>query len=238
MSDKRAVILAGGKGTRLRPYTVVLPKPLMPVGDYPILEVIIRQLAHFGFNHITLTVNHQAELIQSFFGDGSKWKIKIDYSLEDKPLNTMGPLSLIHDLPENFLVMNGDILTDLDYGKFYQDHFAKKALFSISSARREQVNLYGVLEKDEKNHLSKFLEKPKQSFLVSMGVYMLSREVLNHIPRNEAYGFDQLMLRFLELKKDVCVEEFNGYWLDIGRPDDYMQAIEEFEKMKSVFLHE
>jgi len=238
MSNKRAVILAGGKGTRLRPYTVVLPKPLMPVGDYPILEVIIKQLAFFGFEHITITVNHQADLIQSFFGNGSKWKIKIDYSLEEKPLNTMGPLSLINDLPEHFLVMNGDILTDLDYGNFYSNHVQKNGLFSISSARREQINLYGVLEKNESNKLTKFLEKPKHSFLVSMGIYMVNKKALVDIPKNESFGFDQLMLKFLELKKDVLVEEFNGYWLDIGRPDDYMQAIEEFEQLKSKFLHE
>lgn len=238
MSDKRAVILAGGKGTRLRPYTVVLPKPLMPVGEYPILEVIIRQLAHFGFNHITITVNHQADLIKSFFGDGSKWNIKIDYSLEDKPLSTMGPLSLIKDLPDNFLVMNGDILTDLDYGLFYENHVKKNALFTISSSRREQINLYGVLEKNESGELTNFIEKPKHSFLVSMGIYMLNQEVLSFIPKNESFGFDTLMLRFLDLKKKVQIEEFSGHWLDIGRPDDYMQAIEEFEQMKSVFLHE
>lgn len=236
--SKRAVILAGGKGTRLRPYTVVLPKPLMPVGEYPILEVIIRQLTQFGFNHITITVNHQADLIKSFFGDGKKWNINIDYSLEDKPLSTMGPLSLIQDLPENFLVMNGDILTDLDYGLFYDNHVKNKSLFTISASRREQVNLYGVLEQNTKGELINFIEKPKHSFLVSMGIYMLNKEVLSFIPKNESFGFDTLMLKFLELKKAVQIKEFNGHWLDIGRPDDYMQAIEEFEQMKSIFLHE
>lgn len=236
--SKRAVILAGGKGTRLRPYTVVLPKPLMPVGEYPILEVIIRQLVHFGFDHITLTVNHQADLIKSFFGDGSKWNIKIDYSLEDKPLSTMGPLSLIQDLPENFLVMNGDILTDLDFGRFYSDHVDKNTLFTISSYRREHINLYGVLEKNENNDLIGFAEKPKNQFLVSMGIYMLSTEVMDFIPKNVSFGFDSLMFKFLETGKKVKIQEFSGYWLDIGRPDDYMQAIEEFEKMKSAFLHE
>src|SRR5207247_1061272 len=120
--SKRAVILAGGKGTRLRPYTVVLPKPLMPIGDYPILEVVVRQLAGSGFDRITMAVNHQAELIKAFFGDGSKWGISIDYSLEDKPLGTMGPLRLIDDLPNDFLVMNGDILTDLDFAAFFGRH--------------------------------------------------------------------------------------------------------------------
>ena len=122
---KRAIILAGGKGARLRPYTVVLPKPLMPVGEYPVLEIIIRQLAFHGFDHITLTVNHQAEIIKAFFGDGSKWNLKIDYSFEDKPLSTMGPLTLINDLPENFLVMNGDVITDLNFSQFYDNHVQK-----------------------------------------------------------------------------------------------------------------
>src|SRR5713226_1664542 len=113
--SKRAIILAGGKGTRLRPYTVVLPKPPMPIGDCPILEVIIKQLAENGFGRVRLAVNHLFEMIEAFFTDGSKWGIKIDYSLEDRPLSTMGPLKLIRDLPDDFLVMNGDILADLNY---------------------------------------------------------------------------------------------------------------------------
>lgn len=234
--SKRAVILAGGMGTRLRPYTVVLPKPLMPVGDYPILEVIIRQLVFHKFNHITLTVNHQAEIIKAFCGDGSKWGIRIDYSLEQKALGTMGPLSLIHDLPDNFLVMNGDILSDINYGEFYDDHVSRKELFTISSHVREHINLYGVLEKDSSNKLIGFHEKPKTRFEVSMGVYMLNKRVLDFIPHNEPYGFDKLMLDFISKNEKVFVKPFTGYWLDIGRPDDYMQAIEEFEAKKSVFL--
>ena len=118
--SKRAIILAGGKGTRLKPYTISLPKPLVPIKDKPILEIIISQLASYGFNHITITINHMADIIKAFFNDGSKWGVKIDYSLEKKPLSTMGPLKLINDLPENFLIMNGDILTDLDFKIFYQ----------------------------------------------------------------------------------------------------------------------
>ncbi len=235
--SKRAVILAGGKGTRLRPYTVVLPKPLMPVGEYPILEVIIRQLVHAGFNHITLTVNHQAEIIKAFFGDGSKWNITIDYSLEEKPLSTMGPLSLINDLPDNFLVMNGDILSEIDYAGFHDNHIKSGNIFTISSHVREQVNLYGVLETED-GFLTGFKEKPKSTFQVSMGVYMLNKKVLDYIPHNEAYGFDTLMLDMLKKGEKVSVVPFSGYWLDIGRPDDYMQAIEEFEKKKNIFLPE
>ncbi len=236
--SKRAIILAGGKGTRLRPYTVVLPKPLMPLGDYPILEIIIRQLVHAGFDHITLTVNHQADLIKTFFADGSKWGIKIDYSLESKPLSTMGPLSLIDDLPENFLVMNGDILSDIDFKAFYEDHVAQRNIFTISSYIREHVNLYGVLEVDANKKLQDFHEKPVSKFEVSMGVYMLNKEVLDFIPHNEAYGFDTLMLDLIKAEKNASVNQFKGYWLDIGRPDDYMEAIDEFEKNKSIFLKE
>lgn len=234
--SRRAIILAGGKGTRLRPYTVVLPKPLMPLGDYPILEVIIRQLATAGFDHITLTVNHQADLIKTFFGDGSKWDIKIDYSLEDKPLSTMGPLSLINDLPENFLVMNGDILTDLDYQAFHDGHVVDNNVFTISSYVREQVNLYGVLEVDNNKKLVDFKEKPVTKFEVSMGIYMLNKSILKYIPQNEAYGFDHLMLDLIKDNNNANVKKFGGYWLDIGRPDDYMVAIDEFTKNKSLFL--
>ena len=236
--SKRAIILAGGKGTRLRPYTVVLPKPLMPIGDYPILEIIVRQLASAGFDHITMTVNHQADLIKTFFGDGEKWGVKIDYSLEDKPLSTMGPLSLIDDLPDNFLVMNGDILTDLNYADFYEHHVNAGNIFTVSSYVRETVNLYGVLEIDENQKLTDFKEKPVTRFEVSMGIYMLNKDVLQFIPHNEAYGFDTLMLDMIAANKNASVRQFNGYWLDIGRPDDYMQAIDEFEKKQVSFLWE
>lgn len=236
--SKRAVILAGGKGTRLRPYTIVLPKPLVPIGDYPILEIIIRQLVHAGFDHITITVNHQADLIKTYFGNGEKWQIKIDYSLEDQPLSTMGPLSLIPDLPENFLVMNGDILTDLDYNAFYQDHVSNQSIFTISSFVREHINLYGVLETDANHKLVDFKEKPVTRFEVSMGIYMLNKAVMDHIPYNKAYGFDHLMLDLIRAEKNATVRPFQGYWLDIGRPDDYMIATEEFEKNKALFLRD
>lgn len=236
MNTKRAIILAGGKGTRLRPYTVVLPKPLMPIGDYPILEVIIRQLVYCGFTHITMAVNHQAELIQAFFGDGSKWGIKIDYSLEDKPLSTMAPLKLIKDLPENFLVMNGDILTDLDFEKFYENHIHNKNVFTVCSYQREIKSEFGVLEVNDQHVLTGFKEKPITYYDVSMGIYMVSKNAVDYIPENTFYGFDHLMLDLINDNNNAKVEKFSGYWLDIGRPDDYMQAIEEFDKLKDKFL--
>jgi len=234
---KHAVILAGGKGKRLRPYTVVLPKPLMPIGDYPILEVIIRQLAIQGFTSITLAVNHQAELIKAFFGDGSKWNIAITYSLEDQPLGTMGPLKLIDNLPEHFLVMNGDILTDLSYAQFHQTHIDNKVLFTICSHKREEMIDYGVLD-TLNGKLTGFREKPKNTYEVSMGIYMVSKKILEFIPENSPYGFDNLMLNLLAKNHPVAVNAYDGLWLDIGRPDDYLQAIEKFDQLKDKILYE
>lgn len=233
---KRAIILAGGKGTRLRPYTVVLPKPMMPLGEYSILEIVIRQLVKSGFNHITLAVNHQAELIKAFFGDGTKWDVKIDYSLEDKPLSTMGPLKLINDLPDNFLVMNGDILTDLNFQDFHDTHVDNNNIFTISSFNRTHRMEYGVLEVNTDNVLTGFKEKPEYHFQVSMGIYMLSKRILDYIPENKAFGFDDLMYKLIEQEEFPYVLNFKGYWKDIGRPDDYMEAIEDFEKMKSSLI--
>ena len=229
--SKRAIILAGGKGTRLKPYSIALPKPLVPVGETPILEIIIKQLISYGFDHITLAVNHMADIIEAFFGDGAKWNIKIDYSLEETPLSTMGPLTLIDNLPDNFLIMNGDILTDLDFNRSYKNHVDNGNTFTISSYKREQVNEYGVLEVDQDSRLTGFSEKPRTQFIVSMGIYMASKSILKYIPYNTAYGFDHLMLDLLADKKTISVEMFEGYWLDIGRPDDYERACNDIDNI-------
>jgi NDP-mannose synthase len=236
--NRRAVILAGGMGTRLRPYTIVLPKPLMPIGEYPILEVVIRQLAAHDFDRVTIAVNHQAELIKAFFGDGSKWRLRIDYSLEDEPLGTMGPLRLIPDLPEHFLMMNGDVLTDLNLADFHAEHAGANRLFTISSHQREQKLDYGVLTTGALGTLAAFEEKPVTGYEVSMGVYMVSRKILSYVPARGPFGFDDLMGDLLEARETVHVRKFNGYWLDIGRVDDYEQAIDEFPRMKQRLLHE
>ncbi len=233
--SKRAVILAGGKGTRLKPYTISLPKPLVPVGDMPIIEIIIRQLAKNGFNHITITINHMADIIKAFCGDGSKWGILIDYSLEDKPLSTMGPLKLIRNLPEDFLVMNGDVLTDLNFETFYDEHLKSKNIFTISAYSRFQKVDYGVLEVGENNKLIDFVEKPINRYNVSMGVYMANKRILEFIPENQAYGFDFLMLDLIRFKNPASVKVHNGYWLDIGRPDDYEKACNDFENKSLIF---
>lgn len=228
---KRAIILAGGKGTRLKPYTISLPKPLVPIGEMPILEIIICQLKNFGFDHITITINHYAEIIQAFFGDGKKWDIKIDYSLEEKPLSTMGPLSLIKDLPDNFLVMNGDILTDLDFSRFYTEHIKRESNFTIGAYKRLDKIEYGVLHNNEKSELIKFEEKPVNEYLVSMGIYMMNKNNLKYIPTNIFFGFDHLMNALIEKNMLPYIFEFDGYWLDIGRPDDYEKAISDNENI-------
>lgn len=231
-TERSAIILAGGLGSRLRPYTVVLPKPLMPIGESPILEVIIKQLAHHGFKRIILAVNHQAHLLRAFFGDGSRFGVAIEYSLETQPLGTMGPLRLVDTLPENFIVMNGDVLCDLDFNKFFEDHERENRLFTISASKREQLIDYGVLGCED-GRLVQFTEKPRTPYLVSMGVYCVSRRVLDWVPENKPFGFDQLMLAFLAEGHKVNVEPHDGYWLDIGRPDDYFRAVEEWPTLKT-----
>ncbi|QSO47526.1 nucleotidyltransferase family protein [Alicyclobacillus mengziensis] len=236
MSEKCAVILAGGRGTRLRPYTIAMPKPLVPVGDYPILEIIIRQLSSRGFTRIILTVNHQADLIMAYFGHGEKWGIDIEYSLETEPLGTMGPLSNIDNLPESFIVMNGDILTDLDYDAFLENHIRAGSIFTISAYQRDHRVDYGVLHSDQDGVLVGFEEKPLLHYTVSMGIYSVSGAALEHIPKNTPFGFDDLMLKLIRYNQKVKIELFNGYWLDIGRPEDYQRATEDFSDKKQMFL--
>lgn len=233
---RHAVILAGGRGTRLRPYTVALPKPLVPVADMPILEIIIRQLVAFGFESATIAVNHQAELIRAYFGDGSKWGLAVRYSLEQKPLGTMGPLRLIEPLPDHFLVMNGDVLTDLRFDTFLDSHAASGALFTISAADRTQTIDYGVLHVDGQGRLSGFEEKPVIPYTVSMGVYGVSRAVVDWIPDDEPFGFDGLMHALLKAHRDVRVIAHRGFWMDIGRPDDYQAVCEQWPQLAGRLL--
>ena len=226
----RAIILAGGKGTRLRPYTTLIPKPMVPLGGkMSILEIVLMQLAKSGFTHVTLAVNHLSHLIMAYFGDGSRWGLKLDYSLEDQPLSTIGPLTLIDNLPDNFLVMNGDILCDIDYGKFFKAHVAANADVSVSVFKREVKIDFGVLNYDENMVLREFKEKPEYSFDVSMGIYCLAKRVIERLPHGAAYGFDNLMLDGIRDGAQIKINPFDGYWLDIGRPDDYEYADQNFE---------
>lgn len=232
----RTVILAGGKGTRLRPYTMVLPKPLVPVGEMPILEIVIRQLAAQGFRRLTIAVGHLAELIQSFFGDGSKWGVSIEYSIEDKPLSTIAPLKLIEGLEGDFLVMNGDLLTDLDFRQLLDFHRRQKAALTVAACRREVTIDFGVLETERAHRIVGFQEKPTVGHLVSMGVYVLNERVLPRIPAGRPFGFDHLVLALLRARERVVAFPHNGYWLDIGRPDDYERAVADFEQRRTQLL--
>lgn len=228
----RAVILAGGKGTRLRPYTTLIPKPLVPLGGkYSILEIIILQLRDSGFTRITLAVNHLSHLIMAYFGDGSRYGIHIDYSLEEGELSTIGPLTLIDDLPETFLVMNGDILCDLNYREFFENHVSDGAEISVSAFRRHVKIDFGVLRYDTSGRLEAFEEKPEYDFDVSMGIYCINRSAIQALSRGQKYGFDNLMIDSLASDRRVNIRPFDGYWLDIGRPDDYEYADANFEDL-------
>jgi NDP-mannose synthase len=237
---KRAVVLAGGLGMRLRPYTTVLPKPLMPVGDRPILDIIVRQLRHAGFERLTIVTGHLAELIEAFFGDGEKYGIAIDYYREDEPLGTVGALALLEGLDEDFLVMNGDVLTDLDYGGFLEQHRASGAAASVAAHRREvQVSL-GVLQFEDDadaDRLTGYIEKPTYHYEVSMGVYAFAPRAIEQIEAGVRLDFPDLVLKLLDAGEPVRARRSeNDYWLDIGRHDDYETAMDEFERMRDRFL--
>ncbi len=234
----KAVILAGGKGTRLRPYTTIFPKPLMPIGDMPILEIMLRQMKRAGVDEVILTVGHLSELLRAFFGDGEKLGLKIHYSYEEKPLGTAGPLALIEGLDETFLVANGDVLTTLNLSELVADHRQAGAVATIAMhARQVKIDL-GVLEYDEDLRLTRYIEKPHYDFHVSMGIYVFEPSVLGLIPKNEYLDFPDLVQRLIAA--DECVKgfRFDGYWQDLGRPDDYEQAVAEFDQMRGQILGE
>lgn len=231
------VIMAGGKGVRLRPFTTALPKPLVPIGDsYAILEIVLRQLAACGFRHATLAINHMGSLIRAFVGDGARFGLTVDYFEERVPLSTVGPLfPMRHRLPEHFLVMNGDILTDLDYGELLETHRRSEAPLTVATFRREVKIDFGVL--DVRGGLvTAFQEKPTLDYRVSMGVYGLSAATIAAYPAGLAFGFDQLMLDLIAAGTHPASYDFDGYWLDIGRPEDYDEANRSFDRLAPILL--
>jgi mannose-1-phosphate guanylyltransferase len=227
---RHVVILAGGKGVRLRPYTTVIPKPLVPIGEqYSILEIVLRQLAAKGFRHATLAIGHLGQLIRAYVGDGSQWGIEVDYVHEESPLGTIGPALMVLDrLPENFLLMNGDILTDLDYGDLMDTHVASGAPLTVATYSRVHQVDFGVLDVVDRK-VTNFTEKPPMTYAVSMGIYGVSKRHLERYTAGLPYGFDDLMLDLIERGTLPSSYHFDGFWLDIGRPDDYDQANREFD---------
>ncbi len=232
----RAVILAGGKGTRLAPYTRIIPKPLMPIGDKPILEIMLRQMKRAGIRQVTLTVGYLGDLLRLFFLDGKRLGLKIDYVQEEKPLGTSGPLANVKGLTTTFLVTNGDVLTDMDFVELIAYHREQGAIATIATHKRKvSINL-GVVESDKDNVVIDYLEKPDFNYLVSMGVYVFEPRVLKYIPRDEYLDFPDLVRKLIEAGEKVSSYPYKGYWEDLGRPDDYERASVDFEKNRSQFL--
>jgi NDP-sugar pyrophosphorylase family protein len=225
----KAVILAGGRGTRLAPYTTILPKPLMPLGNHPVLEIILCQLRKYGFTEITMAVGYLRHLLEAYFEHGERIGVHIDYSYEDEPLGTAGPLSLISGLDEPFLVMNGDVLTDLDFGALYAYHLEHHATATISLYPKTVEISLGVLEVDEASDVISYQEKPTYSYLASMGIYVLSPGALQVLEKGQRCDFPDLVRRLLDRREKVVGRVFNGDWVDIGQPQDYLRAVENYE---------
>ena len=238
MSDTKAVILAGGVGSRLRPYTLILPKPLMPVGDLCVLEILLRRLRQSGIRQVIITLGHLGSIIRALCGDGSKWDLSIEYSEEPTPLGTIGPLRLIQqELTRTFIVTNGDLVTDLDLRTLLESHRRHGGIATVASyCKRVKIDL-GVLERDGDGRIVGFQEKPEHEYWVSMGTYVFEPEIMNYVPDDgRPFGFDDLMHTLLAAKQPIYTFAHAGYWCDIGRKDDYEQVQEEFETRRAQIL--
>lgn len=230
------MILAGGLGRRLAPYTFVIPKPIVPIGTTPIVEIVLRQLARDGIRHVTIALGHMSEIVRAVAGDGSKFGVRLDYSEESTPLGTMGPLRLIPDLGENFLVLNADLLTDLDFGALARFHLSHGEPATVATYVKTTRLELGVIETDDQARIVGFREKPVLHHKVSMGIYAFHRSVLEFIPEERPFGFDGLMAALLAARRPIHSYLFEGQWLDIGIPADYQAAQEEFERNAGRYL--
>jgi NDP-mannose synthase len=234
----RVVILAGGKGTRLAPYTASFPKPLVPLGDIPVLEVLIRRLLQYGITDITLSLGHLAELIQAYLQHRHclAEQCTVRYIVESEPTGTAGSLALVPSLDGTFLVMNGDLLTNIDFHALVSFHREQKAALTIAVHKREVKIDLGVIELDGGNTVSRYLEKPTSTHNVSMGIYVYEPSVLRYIEPGHYLDFPDLVMQLLKVGERVCAYPSNALWLDIGRPDDYARAQQLFAAQKDDFI--
>lgn len=223
----QAVILAGGKGRRLRPYTTILPKPMMPIGEKPILGVIIDKLVESGVTRIVMTVGYLAGIIQAYFGDGKGLGVDIEYFVETEPLGTAGCLGVIPNLDNEFIVTNGDVLADLSFRDLVDRHRASGCGVTICSYRKEVQLTLGVLDLKD-NAVRDYIEKPTYHFDVSTGIYVLNKRVTSHIPKNQHFDFPTLIKRLIAVNEPINVYRFEGAWYDIGREEDYRAVLERF----------
>jgi NDP-sugar pyrophosphorylase family protein len=236
-STVKVIVLAGGAGTRLRPLTTVFPKPLMPLGEKPVLEILLRQLAAHGLRNITLSTGYLATLLKAVVGDGSQYGVQVSYTHEDKPLGTAGPLTLVRDqLTEPFVLMNGDLLTTLSFTKMLEFHRCQKADLTLALYRRDVPIDFGVIETDANGAYLRYHEKPTYHYDVSMGVYAMNRSVLDHVSSGTRLDMPDLVRRVHAAGGRVACYREDCYWLDIGRMDDYALAQEQYAENATMFL--
>ncbi len=235
---RQAVIMAGGKGTRLHPYSALFPKPLMPLGDMPILELLLRRMKAAGVQEVIIAVNHLRHLIEAYFGTGSAFGLRLHYSNEDKPLGTAGALgNMLHLLDDTFFLTNGDLLTTMDLRRMALSHLAEQADASIGIYERENKIDFGLIEFDAKNRLCGYREKPTSKYHVSMGVYILQREAVRpHVSQVGYLDMPDLLLKIKASSGNVVCFKDSCIWLDIGRPDDFALAQKMFEQDRDAFL--
>lgn len=225
----KAIIFAGSKNTRRLSFTAPLPIPLFSVGDWTVLEVLLMQLRAAGITDITIAINHLAHLIMSFCGDGSKWGLKINYSMEEKQLDSVTPIKRAQDLPETFFVINGNILTDLNFLDLYSYHQINESDITVALCERQVKIDFGVINIDAAGRIVEFQERPVYNFSVSMGIYVMNRQMFDIVPNSIPFGFNDLITACIEKKCKAICYRHEGYWLDISRPDDYARSQKEID---------
>lgn len=233
---KKAIILSGGLGTRLKPFTNAIPKPLLPIGEKAVLEIQIERLANYGFKEIILATNYKSDYIEKFFGDGSRYGVNLKVSKEAFPLGTAGPIKLLEkDLTSPFLVMNGDILCLVDFDKMYQYACSVDSIFTAGIKKIIMPYAFGNITFSG-NYITKIEEKPDIITYALAGIYVMKPEIMDLIPSNQYYGIDKLLYQMLNKHLPIAKYEITDYWLDIGRLDDYEKAQHDFEKFDSIMM--